>query len=76
MAMMQTDTFSNQDHDEIMEVLEGRIIFYLDGKELVTSAGDPPILIQRGHVHGFTASTYRFFLQAPHMVNSTFKTSF
>jgi quercetin dioxygenase-like cupin family protein len=40
-----------------MEVLEGRMIFYLDGKELVTSAGDPPILIPRLHVHGFTAST-------------------
>lgn len=41
-----------------MEVLEGRTIFYLDGKELVTSAGDAPILIPRGHIHGFTASTY------------------
>jgi quercetin dioxygenase-like cupin family protein len=39
-----------------MEVLEGRMIFYLDGKELVTSTGDPPLLIPRGHVHGFTAS--------------------
>lgn len=39
-----------------MEVLEGRMIFYLDGKELVTSAGDPPLLILRGHVHSFTAS--------------------
>ncbi|KUJ14515.1 uncharacterized protein LY89DRAFT_736548 [Mollisia scopiformis] len=42
-------------HDEIMEVLEGRMIFYLDGKELVTSAGDPPLFIARGHIHGFTA---------------------
>jgi hypothetical protein len=41
-----------------MEVLSGRMIFYLDGKELVTSAGDPPLLIPRGHVHGFTVSTY------------------
>jgi quercetin dioxygenase-like cupin family protein len=39
-----------------MEVLSGRMIFYLDGKELVTSAGDPPLLIPRGHVHGFTVS--------------------
>jgi len=44
----------HREHDEIMEVLEGRMIFYLDGKELVNSAGDPPILIPRGHVHGFT----------------------
>ena len=34
------------------------MIFYVDGKELVMSAGDPPIVIHRGHVHGFTASTY------------------
>lgn len=40
-----------------MEVLEGRMIFYLDGKELVTSAGDQTLLILRGHVHGFTVST-------------------
>ncbi|MCJ1401130.1 hypothetical protein MMC11_004342 [Xylographa trunciseda] len=44
----------HKEHDEIVEVLEGRMIFYLDGKELVTSAGDPPILIRRGHIHGFT----------------------
>jgi quercetin dioxygenase-like cupin family protein len=52
-----TDDLSIQDHDEIMEVLEGRMIFYLDGRELVTSAGDAPIIIPRGHIHGFTAST-------------------
>jgi hypothetical protein len=34
------------------------MIFYLDGKEYVKSAGDPPLLIQRGRVHGFTTSTY------------------
>jgi len=45
----------HKDHDEIMEVLEGRMIFYLDGKELLTSAGDPPIHIRRRHIHGFTA---------------------
>ena len=41
-----------------MEVLEGRMIFYLDGKELLVKAGDPPVLIHRGHVHGFTTSAY------------------
>jgi quercetin dioxygenase-like cupin family protein len=40
-----------------MEVLEGKMIFYLDGKELLTSAGDPPILIPRGRVHGFKISS-------------------
>jgi len=44
-----------------MEVVEGRMIFYLDEKELVTSAGDPRIVIRRGHVHGFTVSTYSPF---------------
>jgi len=39
-----------------MEVLEGKMIFYLDGKEHPTSAGDPPIIIPRGHIHGFTIS--------------------
>jgi len=41
-----------------MEVLEGKMIFYLDGKKIVASAGDPPVLIPRGHVHGFTVSMY------------------
>jgi ethanolamine utilization protein EutQ (cupin superfamily) len=58
LSALLTDESSNQDHDEILEVLEGRMIFYLDGKELVTSAGDPPILIRRGHIHGFTVSSY------------------
>jgi ethanolamine utilization protein EutQ (cupin superfamily) len=53
-----TDAISNQGHDEIMEVLKGRMVFYLDGKELVTSAGDPLLFIPRGHIHGFTVSTY------------------
>ncbi|KAG4419648.1 hypothetical protein IFR04_007245 [Cadophora malorum] len=44
----------HKDHDEVMEVLEGKMIFYLDGKKIVASAGDPPVLIPRGHVHGFT----------------------
>ncbi|KAH7329903.1 hypothetical protein BKA65DRAFT_480081 [Rhexocercosporidium sp. MPI-PUGE-AT-0058] len=44
----------HRDHDEIMEVLEGTMIFYLDGKKITASAGDPPILIPRLHVHGFT----------------------
>jgi hypothetical protein len=41
-----------------MEVLEGRMIFYVDGKEIVGSAGDPPIVIAAGVVHGFSASTF------------------
>jgi hypothetical protein len=39
-----------------MEVIEGHMIFYLDGKEIAIAAGEEPILIKRGHVHGFTAS--------------------
>jgi len=45
-----------KDRDEIMEVLEGRMIFYIDGKELVTTSDDPPLLIPREHIHGFTVS--------------------
>jgi len=39
-----------------MEVLEGKMINdILPGRqEIVASAGDPPVLIPRGHVHGFT----------------------
>ncbi|KAH7403694.1 hypothetical protein BKA64DRAFT_669692 [Cadophora sp. MPI-SDFR-AT-0126] len=44
----------HRDHDEIMEVLEGKMIFYLDGKKIVAEAGDPLIIIPRGHIHGFT----------------------
>ncbi|KAH6718839.1 hypothetical protein BKA61DRAFT_712824 [Leptodontidium sp. MPI-SDFR-AT-0119] len=44
----------HREHDEIMEVLEGTMIFYLDGKKIIASAGDAPLLIPRGHVHGFT----------------------
>jgi quercetin dioxygenase-like cupin family protein len=40
-----------------MEVLEGKMFLYLDGKELLTSAGDPPVLVPRGHVHGFKMSS-------------------
>lgn len=47
---------TRQDHDEIMEILEGRMIFYAGGKEIVASAGDPKILIPRGIIHSFTAS--------------------
>ena len=47
-----------------MEVLEGKMIFYLDGKKIVASAGDSPILIPRGRVHGFTVSTYSTWIQA------------
>ncbi|KUJ12745.1 uncharacterized protein LY89DRAFT_721624 [Mollisia scopiformis] len=42
----------HREHDEIMEVLEGRMIFNLDDKEMVISAGDPPLLITRGRIHG------------------------
>jgi hypothetical protein len=52
------DSYTSQNHDEIMEVLEGRILIYVNGKELVLSAGDPNILIPRGHIHGFTFSMY------------------
>lgn len=38
-----------------MEVLEGRMKFTLDGKEKVLSAGDPTLLIPRGHVHSITS---------------------
>jgi quercetin dioxygenase-like cupin family protein len=41
-----------------MEVLEGRVLFSLDGKDRVVSAGDPPITIKRGAIHGFSASMY------------------
>jgi quercetin dioxygenase-like cupin family protein len=40
-----------------MEVLEGKMFLYLDGKEILTSAGDPPLLVPRGHVHGFKMSS-------------------
>lgn len=36
--------------------------FYLDGKELVVPAGDAPLFIARGHVHGLTASKYHFYI--------------
>ncbi|KAH6723128.1 hypothetical protein BKA61DRAFT_585865 [Leptodontidium sp. MPI-SDFR-AT-0119] len=41
----------HKDHDEIMEVLEGRILITIDGKEKTVSGGDPPVLIKRGEVH-------------------------
>jgi quercetin dioxygenase-like cupin family protein len=40
-----------------MEILEGKMFLYLDGKELLTSAGDPPVFVPRGHVHGFKMSS-------------------
>ncbi|KAG4443431.1 hypothetical protein IFR05_001110 [Cadophora sp. M221] len=49
----------HREHDEIMEVLEGTMIFYLDGKKIIASAGDAPILIPRLHVHGFTLKTQK-----------------
>lgn len=40
-------------HDEIMTVLEGRMKFWIDGKEKLLRAGDE-ILIPRRTRHGFT----------------------
>ncbi|TVY31848.1 hypothetical protein LSUB1_G008296 [Lachnellula subtilissima] len=67
----------HRDHDEIMEVLEGKMIFYLDGKEHPTSAGDPPITIPRGHIHGFTIikGTYVRFIERT-VPTGTFKALF
>ncbi|TVY53524.1 hypothetical protein LCER1_G006698 [Lachnellula cervina] len=67
----------HRDHDEIMEVLEGKIVFYLDGEEHLTSAGDPSIIIPRGHIHGFTAikGTYVRFTERT-VPTGTFKALF
>lgn len=43
-----------QYHDEVMEVLDGRMKFFVGGKEIIVSAGDEPLIIPRGTVHGFT----------------------
>ncbi|TVY90219.1 hypothetical protein LAWI1_G004386 [Lachnellula willkommii] len=67
--------FIDHDHDEIMEVLEGKMIFYLDGEEHLTSAGDPSIIIPRGHIHGFTTSTYVRFTERT-IPTGTFKALF
>ncbi|RDW60661.1 hypothetical protein BP6252_12044 [Coleophoma cylindrospora] len=45
-------THWHKHHDEMMEVLEGRLKIYLDGKEHIVAAGDPPMLIPRRHRHG------------------------
>lgn len=37
-----------------MEVLSGKMKFFVDGREIIASAGDSPITIPRGTVHGFT----------------------
>lgn len=42
-----------QYHDEVMEVLNGRMKFYVNGKEIIGSAGDEPLIIPRWTVHGF-----------------------
>jgi mannose-6-phosphate isomerase-like protein (cupin superfamily) len=47
-------------HDEIMEVLEGRVEFTLDGKAVILKPGDDPITIPRWHTHSF-----RFFKGEP-----------
>lgn len=39
-----------------MEVLEGRILITIDGKEKTVSGGDPPVLIKRGEVHSIAFS--------------------
>jgi len=41
-------------HDEIMEITEGRITTTVDGKTFIFKAGDGPLRIARGQVHGFT----------------------
>lgn len=40
-------------HDEYMQVIQGRVKFTLDGKEIVLNAGDTPTKIPRYVVHGF-----------------------
>ncbi|RDW91605.1 hypothetical protein BP5796_02770 [Coleophoma crateriformis] len=47
-------THWHKHHDELMEVLEGRLKIYLDGKEHIVAAGDPPMLIPRRHRHGLS----------------------
>jgi len=49
-----------------MEVLEGQVTFSLDGKDSIVSAGDPPIVIKRGIIHGLSASRYRLDLTSLH----------
>lgn len=41
-------------HDEIMEVTRGRVEFTADGNSTILTPGDPPIVIPRWHVHGFS----------------------
>ncbi|KAH8821367.1 hypothetical protein F5884DRAFT_767545 [Xylogone sp. PMI_703] len=41
-------------HDEVMEVTDGRMKFFVNGKEIIAKAGDEPLVIPRGAVHGFT----------------------
>jgi quercetin dioxygenase-like cupin family protein len=43
-----------QYHDEVMEVLSGKMKFFIEGREIIASAGDVPLTIPRGTVHGFT----------------------
>lgn len=38
-----------------MQVLKGRMKFFVAGKEIIGTPSDGPILIPRGTVHGFTA---------------------
>jgi hypothetical protein len=37
-----------------MEVLEGRMKFFLGGKEIIATPSTGPIAISRGTIHGFT----------------------
>ncbi|RFU34708.1 hypothetical protein B7463_g1637, partial [Scytalidium lignicola] len=41
-------------YDEVMEVIHGRAKFFVSGKEIILNAGDEPLVIPRGTVHGFT----------------------
>ncbi|KAH8812719.1 hypothetical protein F5884DRAFT_315683 [Xylogone sp. PMI_703] len=41
-------------HDEILEVTEGQMKFFVNGKEIIVRAGDEPLIVPRGTVHSFT----------------------
>lgn len=43
----------HKNHDEYMEVLQGRIDFTLDGQTTTLTPGDPPLHIPKLHVHSF-----------------------
>ena len=54
--LLQIPKHWHKHHDEFMEVIEGRMTFYLEGKgEVILSAGDPVLKIPRWYVHAFQA---------------------